>query len=52
MSIGVIYVLAALGAYRAVCRIVFIAHWFWKTRNDKPTPWLGGPRGTVRGIHP
>lgn len=47
-----IYALAALGAYRAVRRTIIIIHWFWKTRNDKPTPWLGGPRGVVRGIHP
>ena len=34
-----VYLLAALGAYRVVRRWVVIGHWFWKTRNWKLEAW-------------
>lgn len=44
--------LAVLGAYRVVRRVVIIGHWFWKSWNDKPTPGLFSlRRGPMRGIH-
>jgi len=40
MTATLLYALAALGAYRVIRRMVVIALWFWRTRNDKPTAWL------------
>lgn len=40
-----IYVLAALGAYRVIRRVVIIASVIRSDLKSKPVPWLGGPMG-------